>query len=340
MFRFDWKNETPVKPERLQNQLIFLFRGDIMTRINQVADKFGLEDRRGTGKFSSKGLQIFLLLLSGLIVFGLFTVYPIIKLFIISFFDWKIGLGQISQFIWFGNYVNVFKDPVFGTAIANTFMYALITVPGQIVLGLLTAVLITGISRFRVGFRVLYYLPVITSWVIVSLVFRYIFNNEGFLNYFIKDVVHIVNDNINWLDERSTGMFVAELLGIWKGIGWNMVIFLAALQAVPVELYEVADIDGCNRIKKFFFITLPSIKNTILFTVVMLSIGAFNVFTSIQLMTGGEPAHQTEVLLTWMYYKAFEARDFGYSAALSYIMALAIALITILQFKAFKKYKD
>lgn len=103
MFRFDWKNETPVKPERLQNQLIFLFRGDIMTRINQVAENFGLEDRRGTGKFSSKGLQIFLLLLPGLIVFGLFTVYPIIKLFIISFFDWKIGLGQISQFIWFGN---------------------------------------------------------------------------------------------------------------------------------------------------------------------------------------------------------------------------------------------
>ncbi|MBZ4647358.1 MAG: binding-protein-dependent transport system inner rane component [Clostridia bacterium] len=311
-----------------------------MTQVKQGTIDMFLQNKFRFNKISIKGLQIFLLLLPGLITFGLFTIYPIVKLFVMSFFDWKIGLNQASPFVGMGNYIEVFKDPVFRISITNTLMYAIITVPSQIVIGLLIAVLIHNISKFKVGFRVLYYLPVITSWVIVSLVFRYIFNNEGFLNYFLKDIINIVSDNIRWLDKPMTGMFVAELLGIWKGIGWNMVVFLAALQCIPKELYEVADIDGCNRLKKFFYITLPSIKNTILFAVVMLSIGAFNVFTSIQLMTGGQPAHQTEVVLTWMYYKAFEARDFGYAAALSYIVALVIAVITIIQFKFFKRFND
>ena len=113
--------------------------------------------------------------------------------------------------------------------------------------------------------------------------------------------------------------------------------FSGRFAGVPPELYEAASIDGSGKIKQFFYITLPMIKNTILFALVMLSIGAFNVFTSIQLMTGGKPAHQTEVALTWMYYKAFEARDFGYAAALSYILAMIITLITIMLFKYFPK---
>lgn len=283
-----------------------------------------------------KRVQTCLLLFPGLIIFGLFTIYPIIKLFVMSFFDWKIGLNQTSQFIGFGNYVRVIEDTVFHTAVGNTLMYAVITVPCQIIIGLAFAALINCITKFKVTFRVLYYLPVITSWVIVSLVFKYIFNNEGLLNYLITEILHLTNNNIGWLDRPNTGLLVAQLLGIWKGIGWNVVVFLAALQCVPKQLYEAGDIDGCGNFKKFFYITIPHIKNTILFAVVMLSIGAFNVFTSIQLMTGGKPAHKTEVILTWMYYKAFEARDFGYSAALSFITALLISIITIVQFRVFK----
>lgn len=287
-------------------------------------------------KYKGQKISIFTLMLPGLVVFTMFTIYPILKLFYISFFDWNMGMGQKSIFIGFNNYVRVFSDPTFKIAFQNTLAYAVITVPAQIILGLLVAVFINAIPRCQVIFRTLYYLPVITSWVIVSLIFKYIFNTEGYLNYFLKDILHITQHNIKWLDKRNTGMFVAELLGIWKGIGWNMVVFLAALQAVPIQLYEAAEIDGCGSVKKFFNITLPSIKNTILFAVVMISIGAFNVFTSIQLMTDGEPAHQTEVLLTWMYHKAFEAGDFGYSAALSYIISMVISTITLIQFKVFK----
>ena len=192
------------------------------------------------------------------------------------------------------------------------------------------------ISHFKVTFRVFYYLPVITSWVIASLVFKYIFNTEGLLNYLLMNILHITSTNIRWLDTRVGGMAIAMFLGIWKGIGWNMIVFLAALQTVPMDLYESAAIDGAGSFRKFLFITIPCIKGTILFALVMLTIGGFNVFTSIKMITGGNPGHKTETILTWMYYKAFSTGEFGYSAALSFITALVLGCLAIIQFKFMK----
>ena len=281
-------------------------------------------------------IQITLLLLPGVLIFALFTVYPIIKLFFMSFFKWDLGSILSQTFIGVQNYITVVTDTTFQTAFINTLLYTFITVPGQMFLGLLSAVLIQSICRFKVTYRVVYYLPVITSWVIVSLVFKYMFNTEGILNYVLKDVVHLTSTNIAWLDSRLGGMTVASLLGIWKGVGWNMVVFLAALQTVPEELYEVAELDGCGRFKKFLHITLPSIRSTVLFAMVMLTIGGFNVFTSIKMITDGKPQHQTETVLTWMYYKAFSTGKFGYAAALSFIVAVTLAFLAVLQFKAMK----
>lgn len=281
-------------------------------------------------------IQIFLLLLPGILMFSVFTIYPIVKLFFMSFFSWDLGSMHKQEFIGFQNYATVLSDEVFQISFVNTLMYTIITVPAQMVLGLFVAVLINSLPRYQVSFRVIYYLPVITPWVIASLVFKYIFNTEGMLNYLLHDLLHLTSRNIAWLDSRRSGMFVIETLGIWKGVGWNMVVFLAALQSVPEELYEVADLDGCGGIKKFFYVTLPSIKNTILFAMVMLTIGGFNVFTSIKLITDGKPLHQTETVLTWMYYKAFRNGKFGYAAALSFIVVMALILLATLQFRIMK----
>ena len=281
-------------------------------------------------------VQLAALLLPGLLIFAVFTVYPIIRLFWMSFCDWSFGSMIAQPFIGLTNYREVFSDGTFWTVFVNSVVYTLVTVPGQMALGLFTAVLINGVRRFGVTFRVINYLPVVTSWVIASLVFRYIFNTEGLLNYFLTKVVGVTSQNVRWLDTRWSGLTVAMILGIWKGVGWNMVVFLAALQQVPADLYEAAEIDGCGAWKKFRFVTLPSIKGTILFALIMLTIGGFNVFTSIKMITGGKPAHQTDTLLTWMYYKAFSTGKFGYSAALSFIMALSLGLLAILQFKAMK----
>ncbi len=281
-------------------------------------------------------VQLALLLLPGLAVFGMFTVYPIFRLLWMSFCDWSFASMLDQPFIGLANYREVLSDGTFWTVFVNSVVYTLVTVPGQMALGLFTAVLINGIKRFGVTFRVINYLPVITSWVIASLVFRYVFNTEGLLNYFLTNVVHVTSANVRWLDTRWSGLAVAMILGIWKGVGWNMVVFLAALQQVPAELYEAAEIDGCGAWKKFVSVTLPSIRGTVLFALIMLTIGGFNVFTSIKMITGGKPAHQTDTLLTWMYYKAFSTGKFGYAAALSFIMALFLGLLAILQFKAMR----
>lgn len=283
--------------------------------------------------------QITALLLPGVLVFALFTIYPIAKLFYMSFFEWDFGTMAETKHPFCGlkNYVDVLSDETFRTAFINTILYTVTTVPGQMILGLLAAVFINAIPKFRITFRIIYYIPVITSWVIVSLVFRYIFNTEGMLNYFLTQVVHLTNANVAWLDNRAGGMFVLILLGIWKGVGWNMVVFLAALQSVPQELYESAEMDGCGSFAKFFYITLPCIKSTILFALIMLTIGGFNAFTSIKMITGGKPMHRTESVLTWMYYKAFNAGEFGYAAALSFIVAVTLVFLAVIQFKVMQR---
>ncbi len=252
-----------------------------------------------------------------------------------SFFEYNIGLNIENRFIGLENYLNVFSDQSSRIAISNTLYYALITVPGQIILGLIVAVLINSLSKGKLVYRIVYYLPVITSWVIVSVLFRYIFQNEGYLNYILVEVLKFSDKSIRWLDTRETSMIVYSIIGIWKGVGWSMTVFLAALTAIPKELYEASEVDGSGKIKQFLYITIPGIRGSILFSVVMLTIGAFNTFTPVKLITDGKPLHQTEFVLTWMYKNAFEFRNMGYAAALSFLVAVVISVITIIQFKFF-----
>ena len=278
--------------------------------------------------------RIVALLMPGVVVLGAFTLYPILKMLAMSFFDWRIGLGQASRFVALNNYADVFSDPIARLAIANTLYYALLTVPLQMAIGLFVALLVHGIKRFSVGFRLLYYLPVITSWVVVALLFRNIFSNQGIFNYLLTDVLRLTDEPVGFLSTRWPAMTATAVLGVWKGIGWNMVVFLAALQAIPVELYEASSIDGLGSAGQFFKITLPNIKGTILFALVMLFIGAFNTFTPIMVITGGNPAHQTEVALTWMYFQTFSATGkMGYAAAMSFVMTLLVSVIAILLFR-------
>jgi len=290
-------------------------------------------------KLNRADWHVWVIFLPPMLFVLLFTIYPILKMFIMSFFDWNIGFQQSSPYIGLENYIDVLTDPIAKRAIVNTFVYAIVTVPLQMIFGLAVALLINGIKKFGIIFRLGYYLPVITSWVVVALLFRYIFANTGLMNYFLVDVLKIVDGPVSWLSSRWSALASAMLLGIWKGIGWNMIIFLAALQAVPKNLYEAADVDGANRFQKFFYITLPSIKGTITFALVMLAIGAFNTYTPIAILTGGNPMHQTEVVLTWMYFQTFDALNMGYSAALSMIVTAIIMIITVFLFGITRRKK-
>lgn len=160
------------------------------------------------------------------------------------------------------------------------------------------------------------------------------------LNYFLCNVLHLTKDYVPWLNTRWGGLTVAMLLGIWKGRGLEP---CGVSRGAPVRAsgaLRSADVDGCTGWKKFWYITLPSIRPTILFALVMLTIGGFNVFTSIKMITDGKPMHQTDTVLTWMYYKAFSTGEFGYAAALSFIVAVTLMILAFLQFRAMKRQND
>jgi multiple sugar transport system permease protein len=281
-------------------------------------------------------LTPYLFLLPGALLFGLFILYPIAQAAQMSLYDWNILRGAASEFIGLDNYVRAFDDDRFWLSLGNSGIYMLLTVPPQIVLGLAVAMLLRSKAPAQPVFRVLYYLPVVTSWVVVSLLFKYLFADEGLINFTLGDVLHLTDGNTSWLSERWTALVAICALGVWKGIGWSMMIFLAALQGVPKALEEAATVDGAGWWQRFRVVTLPSIWPATIFVLVMLVIGGFNVFTSVLLMTAGGPGGQTEVLLTYMYQQAFSEFDFGYGSALAVILTVVVFVVSAIQLRVFR----
>lgn len=274
----------------------------------------------------------------GLIWFWTFSIYPLLYAFWMSLHEWKIR--GASEFIGLANYVRVFEDPINLIALRNTVVYALISVPGQMVLGLAIALLLEQKIRGKVFFRLLFYLPVISSWVVVSLIFMFLFNSEGLVNQFFGDQLGWVDPNTAWLNRAETALPVIALLGIWKGVGWVMIIYLAALQGIPKELTEAATIDGANGFQVTRFVTVPLLAPATLFILVLLTIGAFQSFIQFYVMTGGGPFHQTEVFLSYMYHQAFTFLDFGYASAIAWVLAALILVISLIQFRFIRQAYD
>jgi len=280
----------------------------------------------------------YLFLAPGFALFALVILYPIVRAFQISLYHWSIAPGIASDWVGFGNYSHALHDPVFWRGLVNTAFYMAVTVPAQIVLGLVVAVLLDARMPARAFFRTLFYLPVVTSWVVVSLLFRYLFITDGgLINWFLHDATHVSSHNVDWLGQRWTAMAAISILGIWKGIGWSMVIFLAALQGVPRELKEAAAVDGAHAWSRFRAVSLPAIRPVVAFVTVMLVIGGFNVFISVFLMTNGGPLDETQVLLTYMYRQAFSFLDFGYGSAISFTLTLIVFVLSIAQLRLFRR---
>lgn len=280
-------------------------------------------------------LTAYLFLLPGLAILMIWLIYPMFSALNISLRDWNIMPGAKSPFIGLQNYITAFKDDFFWLALKNTAVYALVTVVGQLLFGLLVALLLEKISYGKVLFRTLFYLPVVTSWVVVSLLFKFLFNSSssGLINYFLVDILHVLSHPVTWLTEANTAFVAIDTLGIWKGIGFSMIIFLAALQTIPEELFQVASMDGANDWQIFRYITLPIIVPTIVMVTVMLTIGAFQTYIPVSLITQGGPLHRTELVISYMYSTAFTNLNFGYSSALAYLLAAIVFGISRLQMR-------
>jgi multiple sugar transport system permease protein len=207
------------------------------------------------------------------------------------------------------------------------------------VLGVGIAILLNQKIRGRGFFRVMYYLPVISSWVIVSLLFEYMFSGQaGLINYLLRDVLQIIDKNILWLADPILTFVPIHLLGIWKGIGWTAVVALAGLQAIPQHLYEAAEVDGAGMAQRFTHITVPLLRPTLTFLTVVLSIGALNAYISNLLITnGGDPLDLTHFVLTLMYEATFTKLDFGYGSSISYLLTAFIFAISVVQIRLLRR---
>lgn len=266
----------------------------------------------------------YLLLVPALVMYALFTVYPIYRQFDISFYNWHIFPGANNPFMGWSNYTAIFHDPVVRTAAFNSFLFIVVTVPIQMAIGLFAAAMLTDRLPGSMFWRAAVYIPVVTSWVVVSWVFSYLFASQGGVMNAVVGFFAGHTVSVNWTAQTWTANMVIWLLSIWKGVGWSFIIFLAALDGIPRQLLESARIDGATEFRVWRHVVLPSIRGAVTFVTVLLVIGAAQVFTQIFEITKGGPYNSTQSMMTYMYQQAFSNFAFGYAAALASLLAVVL----------------
>jgi multiple sugar transport system permease protein len=269
------------------------------------------------------------------ILFGVFMALPILISFFLSFTSF--GLRDLQNpigttFVGVDNYVRLLSDGKFWKALGNTFYFVGVGVPLTLAIGLLIAsALSRGITRFRTVFRVGYYLPVITSIVAIAVVWRFLLNPDvGLINSILRG---IGISGPNWLADPALAMPSIIAMAVWRNLGFAMVVFIAGLQAIPAVLYEAASIDGAGRWHSFRYVTLPMLRPTILFMLVITTIGYLQLFEEPFVMTDGGPLDSTLSVTMYMFQQGFEFFKQGYASAIAYVLFVIVAVIAFLQFR-------
>jgi raffinose/stachyose/melibiose transport system permease protein len=283
-------------------------------------------------KVNSRGKNIsaYLFLIIPLIVYVAFFVIPNLGSLFYSFFKWN-GLDPVKNFVGITNYIRLFKSSVFLLTLKNTVFYALALILGYNIFGLIIAVLIYKKSKINNFFRTIYFLPAIFSSVSVGLVWSFIYDpNIGALNTILK-YIGLENLTTPWLSNPKIAIFAVVLIHMWATIGYSMVVYIAGLQDIPEELYEAAEVDGVNIWKKFFYITLPLLRNSIMINIVLATINGFTSFDFIYIMTRGGVNHSSEVLATLLYREGFNYGNIGYSSAIAVFLVIIVLLISVFQ---------
>lgn len=265
--------------------------------------------------------------------FFIFTVYPFLNSLYISFTDYT--MVTAPKFIGLGNYKELFKDKDFLNSLIATFKYAIMTVPLALAFALFIAVVLNFKLKGINFFRTAYYIPSILGGnVAISVLWKFLFTGDGLIN----QVIGIFGINpLPWLSDPNLAMIVVALLRVWQ-FGSSMIIFLAALQNIPLELYEAAEVDGASKVTQFFKITLPLITPSLFFNLVMGMVGAFQEFNSAYLITGGGPLKATEFTSLMIYNYSFKFFRMGYASAMSWILFIVIMVFTAIIFMTQNKW--
>ena len=282
------------------------------------------------GKFAP-----YLFLLPAVLVLVVFFFIPFFQTIGLSFFNYSDSIYN-PDYAGIQNYIQILHNPVFYKVMLNTLIYLIVAVPVLAIFPLFLAVLINQKIRAITLYKILIYLPVIVSIVVAAIAFKWLYAQDGILNYFMQ-VLHL--PAIGWLTDPKYSIYSVIILTIWKGIGYYMMIYLASLMSVPKELYEACDIDGANFWQKHLTVTIPHLMHTIALVSTISSISAMKIFAEIYVMTKGGPLNSTKTIVYYIYEKAFENLDLGYASAMAVILLVIVMIFSLLNIFVFERGK-
>lgn len=277
----------------------------------------------------------YLFLLPAGIVLLIFFFIPFFQTIGLSFLDYSNNIYH-ANFAGLQNYVAILHNPVFYKVMLNTVIYLVVAVPVLAIIPLFLAILINQKIKGITLYKILIYLPVIVSIVVAAIAFKWLYAEQGILNYLLN-VFHI--HSIGWLTDPKYAIYSVIIVTIWKGIGYYMMIYLAALMSVPKELYEACDIDGAGFFTKHLTVTIPHIMPTIALVTTISSISAMKIFAEIYVMTKGGPLNSTKTIVYYIYEKAFENLDLGYASAMAVILLVIVMAFSLVNILCFEKNK-
>ena len=277
----------------------------------------------------------YLFLLPSAAVLTVFFFIPFFQTFLLSFFDYSQSIYN-PVFNNFDNYLKIFQNPEFYKVLWNTFLYLIGAVPILVIFPLFLAILINQKIRGITLYKILIYLPVIVSIVVAAIAFKWLYAEQGVLNY----IVTAFNfEPIGWLTDTKYAIWSVIIVTIWKGIGYYMMIYLAALMSVPQELYEACDIDGANFLTKHLTVTVPHIMPTIALVSTISAISAMKVFAEIYVMTKGGPLNSSKTIVYYIYERAFENLDLGVASAAAVVLLIIVMIFSFINIFCFERKK-
>ena len=276
----------------------------------------------------------YLFMLPSLIFFITFVIVPMVMCVITSLFDSTMGKDTVDTFIGLQNYKELLQDEVFIKAFKNTLMIVVVSVPIVCVFSLWVASVIYDLKAWATSaFRVIFYLPVVTGSVAVTVVWKWMFNNYyGIFNYLGKSS-GLLTENINWLGNEKFALWCIILILLTTSVGQPIVLYVSALGNVDQTLVEAAQVDGASRNHIFWKVKWPQIMPTTLYILIITTINSFQCFALIQLLTSGGPNHSTDTIMYYIYYTCFKLYRYGYANAMGVVLAIIIAIISAIQYK-------
>ena len=257
-----------------------------------------------------------------------FFLVPVALAFGLAFTNARLISPRPARFVGIDNFITLFGDSVFWASLRNTVYFAVVVVPVQAGLALILALLVNAKVRGTNFFRTVYFAPVVTSMVVISLLWRFIYQPDGLLNHLISAVSFGHWQGTDWLNNPDTAMPAIMVMSIWQAVGFHMIVWLAGLQTIPRDLYEAAALDGASRWKTFANITWPGLRATRTFILITITIAAFSLFTQISVMTQGGPLDSTTTVVFMAVRTGYEQQSTGYAAAVSlvfFVLVLAVS---------------